>query len=117
MTPTGFTALFLAALAASLAVRVWLAWRQVAHVRAHRDAVPPAFASRIGLAAHQKAADYTVAKQRLATLNTLVDAAMLLLLTFGGGLALVIGWTATVGVATTRRGRPARTPARQGTVQ
>jgi len=100
LTPTGFTALFLAALAASLAVRVWLAWRQVAHVRAHRDAVPPAFASRIGLAAHQKAADYTVAKQRLATLNTLVDAAMLLLLTFGGGLALVIGWTATVGVAT-----------------
>jgi STE24 endopeptidase len=98
LNPIGFTALFLAALAASLAVRVWLSRRQVAHVLAHRDAVPAAFASRIGLAAHQKAADYTVAKQRLGSLNTLVDAAMLLLMTFGGGLALVIGWTATVGV-------------------
>ena len=99
MTPTGFTALFLTALAASLAVRIWLSRRQVAHVLAHRDAVPAAFASRIGLAAHQKAADYTVAKQRLGSLNTLVDTAMLLLMTFGGGLALVIGWTATVGVS------------------
>ena len=48
------------------ATRLWLAWRQVRHVRAHRDAVPPAFAQAISLAAHQKAADYTVAKNRLA---------------------------------------------------
>ena len=98
MTPIAFTALFLAALGASLAVRIWLSRRQVAHVQAHRDAVPPAFVSRIGLAAHQKAADYTVAKQRLATINTLVDAAMLLLMTVGGGLSLVIGWTAAIPV-------------------
>ena len=89
LTASGFTArAVLAALAASLAVRVWLSRRQVAHVLAHRDAVPAAFASSIGLAAHQKAADYTVAKQRLGTLNTLVDAALLLLMTLGGGLAV-----------------------------
>ena len=40
----------------------------------------------IPLAAHQKAADYTVAKARLGILDTLVDAAVLLALTLGGGL-------------------------------
>ena len=99
VTATGFTALFLAALAASLAVRVWLARRQVAHVLAHRDSVPTAFAASIGLAPHQKAADYTVAKQKLGTLNTFVDAGMLLLMTLGGGLALVIRWTETIAVS------------------
>jgi STE24 endopeptidase len=99
VTAASFTALFLIALAASLSLRIWLARRQVAHVLAHRGAVPPAFAASIGLVPHQKAADYTVAKQRLATLNTLVDAAMLLLMTLGGGLALVIGWTETIAVS------------------
>jgi STE24 endopeptidase len=94
-----FTELFLVALAASLAVRVALSRRQVAHVLAHRDAVPTVFASSIGLAAHQKAADYTVAKQRLGTLNTLLDAALLLLMTLGGGLALVIGLTEALAVS------------------
>ena len=99
MTSANFTALFVAALAISLAVRLWLARRQVAHVSAHRDTVPAAFVSRIGLAAHQKAADYTIAKQRLGTLNTLVDGALLLLMTLGGGLALIVGWTQTIGVS------------------
>jgi len=95
---TTFSALFIAALAASLLVRVWLSRRQIAHVVAHREAVPAAFASSIGLAAHQKAADYTVAKQRLGTLHTFVDAAMLVLMTLGGGLGLVVGWTEAVAV-------------------
>jgi STE24 endopeptidase len=43
---------------------VWLVSRQVRHVATHRGAVPPAFAHRISLAAHQKAADYTLAKAR-----------------------------------------------------
>ena len=62
---TPFTWLFLAALAAATGTRLWLAARQVRHVRAHRDAVPASFAGAIPLAAHQKAADYTVAKARL----------------------------------------------------
>jgi len=99
VTPANFTVLFAAALAISLVVRIWLARRQVAHVSAHRDAVPAAFVSRIGLAAHQKAADYTVAKQRLGTLNTLVDGALLLVMTLGGGLALVVGWTQTINIS------------------
>lgn len=91
-----FATVFLVALAVSLAVRVWLSRRQVAHVLAHRGAVPAPFAARVGLAAHQKAADYTVAKQRLGILNTLVDGGLLLLMTAGGGLAAIIGWTETI---------------------
>ena len=79
-----FTWTFLAALAAATLTRLWLAQRQVAHVRAHRDAVPPTFADAIPLSAHQKAADYTVAKARLGMLDVLLGAAALLVLTLGG---------------------------------
>jgi STE24 endopeptidase len=75
---------FLAALAAATLTRLWLAQRQVTHVRAHRGAVPPTFAEAIPLAAHQKAADYTVAKARLGMLDVLLGAAVLVALTLGG---------------------------------
>ena len=44
------------------------------------------FAEQIPLAAHQKAADYTVAKSRLGILDTVLDALILLALTLGGVL-------------------------------
>jgi STE24 endopeptidase len=81
-----FTSIFLAALAAATLTRLWLAQRQIRHVRAHRDAVPTLFAGSIPLAAHQKAADYTVAKARLGIIDTLLDAVILLALTLGGVL-------------------------------
>jgi STE24 endopeptidase len=77
---------FAAALAAATATRLWLARRQVRHVRAHRDAVPDTFAGAIPLAAHQKAADYTVAKSSLGTADTLLGALVALALTLGGGI-------------------------------
>jgi STE24 endopeptidase len=65
----------------------------VRHVAAHRGAVPPVFADSIALEAHQKAADYTVAKTRLAMVDILIGAALLLALTLGGGLqALATFW-------------------------
>jgi STE24 endopeptidase len=88
-----FTAIFVVAWAASLMVRLWLARRQVAHVTANRDAVPSAFSGTIGLAAHRKAADYTIAKQHLGIVETLADAVVLLGMTLGGGLALLLRWT------------------------
>ncbi len=94
-----FATVFLAALTVSLVVRVWLSRRQVSHVRAHRDTVPAPFASRVGLSAHQKAADYTVAKQQLGVLNTLMEAGLLLLMTVGGGLAAIVGWTETFDIS------------------
>ena len=84
-----FTWLFLAALLAATGTRLWLAARQARHVRAHRDAVPPSFAGVIPLAAHQKAADYTVAKIRLGVVDVAVDVALLLALTLGGVLQIV----------------------------
>jgi len=95
---SALTAVFLVALAAMLATRLWLAGRQIAHVARHRERVPDAFADRIALAAHQKAADYTTAKQRLARVETVVDVLVLLALTLGGGLALLVRWTGGLGV-------------------
>jgi STE24 endopeptidase len=81
-----FTALFLAALGAATALRLYLAYRHVSFVCSHRAQVPPAFAGAIPLEAHQKAADYTAVKTRFGMVGTLVDALVLLGLTFGGGL-------------------------------
>lgn len=83
------TALFLLALLLSSGIRLWLSLRQTAHVRAHRSAVPPEFAAGIELAAHQKAADYTLAKGRYGRVDLILGIIWLLLLTLGGGLQLM----------------------------
>jgi len=84
---TTFTTLFIAAFALTLLGRLWLTLRHIHHVGAHRATVPADFAERIPLEAHQKAADYTIARNRFGLRSTLVDAALLLTLTLGGGLA------------------------------
>jgi STE24 endopeptidase len=81
-----FSIVFLTALALATAIRLWLAWRHIGHVSLHRGAVPAAFAGQIGLDAHQRAADYTCAKTRLAMITVAAEALLLLWLTFGGGL-------------------------------
>src|SRR5208282_1269616 len=47
------------------------------------------FTTNISLAAHQQAADYTVARTRLAFAGTLVDSAFVVGMTLLGGLALI----------------------------
>src|SRR5580765_2760987 len=79
-----FSWVFLAALATASATRLWLARRQMSHVRAHRDAVPGTFADAIPLASHQKAADYTVAKAGLGMLEVVIGALLTLAFTLGG---------------------------------
>jgi len=81
-----FTVVFLAALAATSLAQLWLARRHIAHILAHKHSVPADFADRISLEAHQKAADYTVAKSRLSFFHVGLDAAVLLAFTLGGGL-------------------------------
>lgn len=80
------TLAFAAFLVAGLAVKFWLATRQVRHVARHRDAVPAPFAGTVSLAAHQKAAGYTIAKSRVGLLETAFGAAVLLGWTLLGGL-------------------------------
>ncbi len=91
MTNT-FSAIFLLALSLMIAIRVWLAWRQVSHVSAHRNAVPAQFVGKIELAAHQKAADYCVTRTRFGLIGLAVEIAILLTFTFGGGLQALDGF-------------------------
>lgn len=98
MTTHTFAAVFVIAVAVTLWLRLWLAARQIAHVRAHRVATPPAFAARVDDVAHRKAADYTVAKQRFGMVESIVDAALLLVLTQGGVLAWLVVATQQVAV-------------------
>jgi STE24 endopeptidase len=92
-----FTALFLAALGLATAAHLWLAFRQMRHVAANRASVPAGFEDRIPLSAHQKAADYTIAKTRIGMLETITAAALVLAFTVGGGLQLLSdAWSAVV---------------------
>jgi STE24 endopeptidase len=84
-----FAGLFVLLLVASTLTRSWLNQRQVAAVLRHRDEVPEAFRAQIDLAAHQKAADYTVASAQIGRWDNLLDAALALLLTLGGGLSAI----------------------------
>jgi len=81
-----FTVLFIAALAAATLVQLWLGRRQQSHVAEHRARVPAAFAERISLDDHHKAADYTVSKTRLGMIELGYGAVLLLGWTLGGGL-------------------------------
>ncbi|MBE7416878.1 MAG: M48 family metallopeptidase [Ideonella sp.] len=84
--------LFAVALLATLGLKLWLASRQMRHVAAHRNAVPPAFAARVTLQAHQRAADYTIAKSRFGLLTMAVSTALLLGWTLLGGLDALNSW-------------------------
>ena len=83
------TTLFILAVAVAAAVELWLAARQIAAVAAHRDRIPQPFAGRLSAEDHRKAADYTVAKARLGIVGTVINAAVTLLLTVGGGIAAI----------------------------
>jgi STE24 endopeptidase len=92
-----FTLIFLFALALSSGVQFWLAGRQKSFVTQHRDNVPDAFKSTVSLAAHQKAADYTLAKGKLGNIDGVLSIVVLLLLTLGGVINSVFQfWTASI---------------------
>lgn len=86
MTAHTFAQFFAAALVASLALRFWLASRQIRWVARHRGTVPEAFAARVTLTAHQRAADYTIARTRLGLVEAALGTLTVVVLTFFGGL-------------------------------
>ncbi|MDL5034164.1 M48 family metallopeptidase [Pelomonas sp. APW6] len=86
------SALLAAALALSLVLKLWLASRQVRHVRQHRGAVPAPFAASVPLGAHQKAADYTAANTGFGMLSLAVSSALLVGWTLLGGLHGLNEW-------------------------
>ena len=88
MNPTlTLTYLLVGALLTNVLLKLWLNARQVRHVAQHRGEVPTTFASQISLNDHQKAADYTLAKAKLAQIDILIDAAVLVAWTLMGGLS------------------------------
>lgn len=95
-----FTGIFLIALFSMTGIELWLSLRQSRHVYANRDKVPEAFSEQVPLNAHQKAADYTVAKGKLNRVESVFGMVVMLLWTLGGGLALLsgiwqdLGWSA-----------------------
>lgn len=91
-----FSYLFLAALALSVLLQLWLALRQRRHVLTHRAAVPEAFRDTVTPEDHRKAADYTAAKLKLGNLELGYSTVLLLVWTLGGGLQWLDGlWRAT----------------------
>ncbi|NVM80107.1 STE24 endopeptidase [Duganella sp. SG902] len=78
--------MFVSFIILTLLVRFWLASRHIRHVLAHRGAVPAEFAEKIPLAAHQKAADYTIARTKFGLLTLMVNTLVLVGFTLLGGL-------------------------------
>jgi len=101
-----FSWIFLLALGVSLALKLWLARRQLQNVAANRGRVPAAFADSIKLEAHQKAADYTITNTLQGRLELVYNSLLLVGWTLGGGLQWLdsswqqFGWgTISTGVA------------------
>jgi STE24 endopeptidase len=95
MLATPLRTFFVVATIGWTAWSVYLSLRQSAFVRRHRDAVPADFTTSCSLEDHRRAADYAQARERLARVETIVDAAIALAWAFGG-IDLVYGALAAV---------------------
>lgn len=82
---------------AGVTVQIWLACRHISFIERHKARVPEVFADRIPLHAHQKAANYTVAKTRLNIFGAIAGSVVLLLWTLGGGLEMLNGFWQPMG--------------------
>jgi len=89
------TTVFAIALMVGLVLKFWLSSRQIRHVALHRSQVPSAFTQTISLAAHQKAADYTLAKAQMGLLELVLGTTVLLGWTLMGGLSALNLWLLT----------------------
>jgi STE24 endopeptidase len=97
-----FTLIFVLLLALGTLLQLWLLQRHLAHVAGHRQRVPEAFADKVELDAHQRAADYTRAKGGIARIEIVIGTGLLLAWTLGGGIDLLdtywrgFGWGSLV---------------------
>lgn len=87
-----FATIFLSFVAASVLVGLWLSQRQISHIRSHYARVPAAFAGKIALEDHQRAANYSCAKLRVGRIILAWETLWLLLWTLGGGINLIDQW-------------------------
>ena len=94
-----FTIIFIFFLFISSFIQFWLAKRQSDYVSSHRSEVPDAFKSKVSLEAHQKAADYTLAKVKLSDLDSALGIIVLLLLTLCGGINIIFTYWSTFSIS------------------
>ncbi len=87
-----FTLVFLIALLLTLLVKSGLIVRQMRHVWLHREQVPAAFVGKIGAVEHLRAAQYALARGKLALWGVVQESLILVLFTLGGGLDWLAGW-------------------------
>ncbi len=83
------TIIFLIFLVIGAGIQFWLGGRLMTYVRSHQNAVPDAFAEKISLDEHQKAAAYTLAKNSFSQKMLFFGVVLLLLWTLGGLLELL----------------------------
>jgi STE24 endopeptidase len=81
------TAVFAMSLVIATVLKVWFSIRQARHVALHRSEVPMAFSQNVSLSAHQKAADYTIAKTRAGLMELTM------------GVNVLVGWTMMGGLS------------------
>ncbi len=81
-----FSTIFIIMVILSAVIHFWLSQRQISYVNTHRGKTPEAFSKKITLEEHQKAADYTIAKERLGNIELLIGTVLIFIWTLGGGL-------------------------------
>lgn len=92
-----FQLAFLVFLALGTAIRLWLSMRQLKAMRERRETRPEGFDSAITLEEHRKASDYTAAGTRAGMWDIVIDSALLLGWTLGGGLQFIDSQVAALG--------------------
>ncbi|NEN75498.1 M48 family metallopeptidase [Pelistega sp. NLN82] len=92
---TTFTLVFIVFLIAQTTTQLYLSTRQIRSVSQHKEAVPAEFAQKINLQSHQRAAQYTIATQRLHMVSVLINVIVLLGFTLFGGLTALNTWLAS----------------------
>lgn len=81
-----FSTIFIIMVLLSVMTHFWLALRQIKYVQQHREKTPEAFSEKISLEEHQKAADYTIAKEKLGNIELFIGTTLIFIWTLGGGL-------------------------------
>lgn len=86
-----FEIVFILFLFGNFVLKYYLDRRQVQSILRNRGAVPLAFAGKISLEAHQKAADYSVERIKFGQLTRITDLGFVLIATFGGLIQWIYG--------------------------
>ncbi|ACB96063.1 M48 family metallopeptidase [Beijerinckia indica] len=79
-----FSLAFIAAAILLTGLSIFLSRRQTIYVQAHRNTVPADFATSITLEEHQKAADYTVEREKVRRLESVAELVLTLAWVLGG---------------------------------